>query len=351
LWFVIITFATAVSLIVLRLTLPRIFQRDATMELRQMPFGSKKISATFSVCQSLEDYQEPVSDINFISRKSIKKGNRGKSKELLYEFPITTNDSMVSINFLDEERETVQYTRRIYFASPSSCVAFTVEALSRKMLLLESMKRWTRSADRGLYLFITRAELDPYVVKGSHVPNAHHVALVKKPVIIKSDSQFINLASSYDQMHSFGDAFADRIKLADDDVIDGLMLEFEEKIFYSTQVDLFKTDFLYAIGCVISFLLLFISIGKLIDSAMYRKYIVRPATTTIYNSRPRTNLDDNGEELSYFNNDIESMMSSKPASMFAEPSQYDSQKLKTMKVDESNVANVLRSHSEFLELP
>ena len=42
-------------------------------------------------------------------------------------------------------------------------------------------------------------------------------------------------------MHSFGDSFADRIKLADDDVIDGLMLEFEEKIFYSTQVDLFKT--------------------------------------------------------------------------------------------------------------
>ena len=53
------------------------------------------------------------------------------------------------------------------------------------MLLLGSMKRWARSADHGLYLFITRAKLDPYVVKGSHVPDAHNVALVKKPVIIK----------------------------------------------------------------------------------------------------------------------------------------------------------------------
>lgn len=214
------------------------------------------------------------------------------------------------------------------------------------MLILHAIKR---SSSRESFLIIARKNLDPYVIQSTEISSLDNMNILKKKIVIKS-SDFINLASSYDQLHSWGNRLKDQITIGKDDAMYGLMLEFDDNVFYYSELNLVSTELLYTLGSLLSIVLLLMSIGKLMDSAMYRKYIVRPGTTTI-NSRPRTNLGDSGShDLSYFNNDeFDASMISQPNSLSFE--QYDPQKLKTMKVDESNVADVLRAHSEFLELP
>ena len=72
------------------------------------------------------------------------------------------------------------------------------------MLLLFAIDK-NRNGNLGtsLNLIISRHHMDPYTITGNQITNLENFVVIKKPITVK-DSEYVSMATSYDQLHSWG---------------------------------------------------------------------------------------------------------------------------------------------------
>ena len=80
---------------------------------------------------------------------------------------------------------------------------FSVESLPRKILLLLAVDK-NRNGKSGtrLNLIISRHHMDPYTLQGNEITNLENLVVLKKPITVK-DSEYVSMATSYDQLHTW----------------------------------------------------------------------------------------------------------------------------------------------------